>query len=54
MYVSDDGDRSRNVDDIALLHQKLLRLGTYGLNDRVREQFLLVEALDAFVQIDTG
>jgi len=52
--VSDDRDGSRNVDDIALLHQQLLCLGTYRLDDRVCQQFLLVEPLDAFVQINAG
>jgi hypothetical protein len=32
-----------NMHHITLLHQQLLRLGTYGLDDRIGEQLLLVE-----------
>lgn len=43
-----------HVDDIAFLHQKLLGFGAYRFNDRVGEQLLLVQAADAFVEINAG
>ena len=54
MYISNDCDRSCDVDDIAFLHQQFLCLGANCLDDGVRQQFLPVESLDTFVQIDTG
>jgi hypothetical protein len=33
VYVSNDGDRSFDVDDIALFHEQLLGFGAYCLDD---------------------
>lgn len=52
MYVADDRDGGAHVDDIALAHEQLLRLGAYGLNDGLGEELLLVEARYTFVQVD--
>ena len=50
--VADDGDGGSDVHHIALLHKELLGLCTYGLNDRLGQQLLLVQARYAFVQVD--
>lgn len=42
MDVPNYCDGGEDVHDIALLHQKFLRLGAYCFNDRVGEQFFLV------------
>lgn len=52
--VANNGYGSLDVDDIALLHEHLLGLCAYGLDDRLGEQLLLVEALNALVKIDAG
>lgn len=40
------------MHDIALLHKKLFRLGAYCFDDRLGEQFFLIEAADALVEVD--
>lgn len=52
--VTDNGHGSLDMDDIALFHEHLLGLCAYGLNDRLGEQLLVVEPLDALVDIDAG
>jgi hypothetical protein len=52
--VADDGDGGLDVHDIALFHQQFLRLGAYGLDYGVGEEFFAVQACDAFVQVDAG
>lgn len=52
--VANDGYGSLDVDDIALLHEHLLGLCAYGLDDRLGKQLLLVEPLNALVKIDAG
>jgi hypothetical protein len=52
--VADDGDGGLDVHDIALFHQQFLRLGAYGLDYGVGEEFFSVQACDAFVQVDAG
>jgi hypothetical protein len=52
MDVTDDSDRGLNVDDIALTHQQLFCLGAYRFDNRLGKEFLLVEAGDAFVEVD--
>ena len=52
MDVSHHCDRRLDVNDIALLHQQLLRFGTYCLNDRVGEQFLLVQPRYTLIEVD--
>ena len=52
--VAHNRNGSGDVDDIALFHQKLFRLGADGLDDCVREQFFLIQSFDAFVQVDAG
>lgn len=42
------------MDDIALFHEHLLGLCAYGLDDRLGEQLLVVEPLNALVEIDAG
>lgn len=54
MDVADDRDGRLHLHDIALLHQQLLRLGAYCLDDRVGEELLVVQPFDAFVEVDTG
>lgn len=50
--VADNCDGGADVDDIALAHEQFLGLGADGLDDRLGEEFLLVEARDALVQVD--
>ena len=52
MDVADDGDGRADVDDVALTHQQLLGLGADGLDDRLGEELLLVQARYAFVEVD--
>lgn len=52
MYVADDRDWSAYVDDVALAHEQLLRLGAYGLDDGLGKELLFVEARYTFVQVD--
>jgi len=52
--VSHHRDWGLDVDDIALFHEQLLGLGAYCFDDRVGEEFFLVEPGDAFVEVDTG
>lgn len=40
--VTDDGDGSADVDDIALAHQQLLGLGAYCLNDGLGQELFFV------------
>jgi hypothetical protein len=54
MNIPDHCDRSSDMDDIAFFHKKLLCLGTDRLDNGFRQQFLSVEPLDTFVQIDAG
>lgn len=54
MYVSYNGNRSRNMYHIALLHKEFLRLCTYCLDNGVREKLFLIQALYTFVQVDAG
>ncbi len=52
--VADNGHRGPDVNDIAFSHQELLRLGADRLDDRLGEKLLLVEPLDALIEIDRG
>jgi hypothetical protein len=52
MDISNDSDRSRNVDDIALLHQQLFGLRAYRLYHRVRQKLLLVEPRYTLIKIN--
>lgn len=52
--VADDGDGGEDVHDVGLVHQLLLELVAYGLDHGFREELLLVQALDAFVEVDGG
>jgi len=52
--VSDDRDRGGDVYHIALLHEKLFCLCAYCLYYRVCQQLLLIESLDAFIEVYTG
>lgn len=54
MDVADNGDWSLDVHHVALAHEQLLCLGTYCLDDGLGEQFFLIEARDALVQVDGG
>jgi hypothetical protein len=52
MDISNDSNRSRNMDDIALLHQELLSLRAYRLYHRVRKKLLLVEPRYTLIKIN--
>lgn len=52
--VADDGDGGAHVHHIALAHQQLLGLGAYCLDHRLGQEFLLVEARDALVEVHGG
>lgn len=54
MYISHYSHRCLYVYNIALFHEKLFRLGAYCFDDRVCEEFFLVKARDAFVQVNAG
>lgn len=41
------------MNHIALLHEELLRLGAYRLYHRFGQELLVVESLDAFIQVHT-
>lgn len=53
VYISHNSDWGCDVYNIALLHQELFCFGAYCFYDRVREQFLLIESFDAFIQVNT-
>ena len=50
--IPNHSDGSSDMDDIALLHQQLLRFCTYRLDNRFRKQFLPIEPLYALIEID--
>ena len=52
VYISNYGNRGSDVDDIAFFHQKLFGFCTDGFNDGVCQEFLVVEALYALIQVD--
>lgn len=54
MDIADNSDWCLDVHYIALAHEKLLCLGTYCLYHGLGEQFFLIEARDALVQVDGG
>lgn len=54
MDITDHGDRSSDVDHIALLHQQFLGFEAYGFDYRFGEQFFPVQAGDTLVEIDTS
>lgn len=51
--ITNDRHGSRNVDDIALLHQQFFRLGAYRLHHRVCQQLFFIQPFDALVEVDT-
>lgn len=54
MDVPHHSNRRLDVDDVALLHEQLLGLGTDGLDYWLGQKLLAVESLDAFIQVDSG
>lgn len=54
MNIADDSYGSLDVDNVALLHEHLFCLCAYGLYDGLGEQLLVVEPLNALVEIDAG
>lgn len=54
MDVPHHSDRCLDMHDVALLHEQLFGFGTDGLDDRLGQELLAVEPLDAFVQVDGG
>ena len=52
--VSHDGHGAPYMDHIALLHQQLFRLRAYCFDDEFIEEFLLVQLLDALIEVDGG
>jgi hypothetical protein len=49
--VTDDGHGRADVHHVALLHEQLLGLGAYRLDDRFGEQLLLGQARDALIEV---
>lgn len=43
MYISNNCDWRLNMNDIALLHEKLLGFGAYCLDHRLGEELLFVQ-----------
>jgi len=54
MDVSHDSNGRAHMHDIALPHEEFFCLGADGLDDGLGQEFPLVQAGDAFVQIDGG
>ena len=54
MDVTDYCHRRLDVDNIALLHQQLLRLGAYCFDHGVGEELLSIQACDALIEVDAG
>lgn len=54
MDVTDDSDGRSNVYHITLLHEQLLGLCAYCLDDRLGQQFLLGKPRYAFIEVYTG
>ncbi len=54
MDVSDDCDGCCDVYDVGLLHEEFFCFGAYCLDDGFGKKFLLVEPLDALVQINAS
>jgi hypothetical protein len=52
MYISYDCDGCLHMHDVALLHQELLGLGAYRLDDRFSKEVLLVERFYALIKIN--
>ena len=52
--ITNDSYGSLDVHNVALLHEHLFCLCAYCLYDGLGEQLLIVEPLDAFVEIDAG
>jgi len=52
--ITNDSYGGLNVHNIALLHEHLFCLCAYGFYDGLGEQFLVVEPLDALVEVDAG
>jgi hypothetical protein len=52
--VADDGDGRADVHHVALLHEQLLGLCAYCLDDRLGQQLLLGEARNALIEIYGG
>lgn len=52
MNIADDSDWRSHVDNVALSHQQLFRLGANGLDDGLGEEFFFVQPRDALVQVD--
>jgi len=54
VYISHHCDGRLHMHDVALLHQELLGLGAYRLDDRFSKQVLLVQRFDALIKINRG
>lgn len=54
MDVTNDCDWRLDVHHVALFHQQLLCLGAYGLDHRLGEELLSVQAGDAFIEVYAG
>lgn len=51
MDITNDSDRRSNVHHVALLHEQLLGLCAYCLDDRLGQQFLLGKPRYAFIEV---
>lgn len=49
MNIPYHGNRSLDMNDVALLHEQLLGFGTDGLDYWLSQELLAVEPLDAFI-----
>ena len=54
MDIANNGHGRFDVHDIALLHEELFCLSAYRLDDRLGQQFLLVEPCYALVEVDSS
>lgn len=52
VYISHDRNGCLHMHHVTLLHQELLGLGAYCLNDRFSEEILLVEGFYALIKIN--
>jgi hypothetical protein len=53
MDVTDDSDRRRDVDDVALEHKHLLCLFAYLAQERLVQELFAQELLDTCVEVES-
>lgn len=52
MYVTDDGNGRRYVDDIALFHEQFLCFGAYCFDQRLGQELFAVQLFNALVEVN--